>query len=338
MRALLVDDEKLALLHLKNMLEQQNGVRVAGMFSDANRALEEIGETAPDIVFLDIEMPEIDGLELAARIRALDEAVDIVFTSGSVRHALDAYEFYPLDYMRKPINRQRLGQTLDRARHRLEHETCREANPNSSPVLLCLGPLRVHYPGTGAAYLKWRTSKAQELFAYLLHNRGRIVGRDELFGLLWNGFDSERAAAQLYNTVYTVRAVLKEAGLNISIVKGGPVSGYRLELGQVQLDVRQWEEEAASLPPIGPGTAVRYEAALSRYTGEYLSGHDYAWAESERDRLRRLWLGHARLLEEFYRTSGKKAEAEAVSQRVSRLSPVFRAFDSEPLDRGLTLG
>lgn len=316
MKALLVDDERLALLRLKSMLEQEEGVRIAGVFSDGSQALEGIRKTAPDIVFLDIGMPEIDGLELASRIRAADASIDIVFTSGSVRHAVEAYEYYPLDYMRKPIDRQRLSRTLDRARHRLTAEIREEAGAAGQPGLRCLGPLQVDRPGLGPGYPKWRTTKAQELFAYLLHNRGRMVGRDTLFELLWQGFEPERAASQLYNTIYTVRAVLKDEGLDLTLSKGGPAAGYRLETGSVKVDVEDWEEGLAALPPIGPETVRLHEASLRGYTGDYLAELDYAWAHSERERLRRLWMAHARQLSQFYRAQRMRSEEEAVAQRL----------------------
>lgn len=317
MRALLVDSERLVLMRLKGMLERESGVRVVGMFDDACRVEEQLKELEPDIVFLDMDMSGMGGLELASRIRAADASIEIVFTGVSDQYAIDAYAVYPLDYMRKPVDRARLRQTIGMARLRsdLEERTKKPTNGERS-MLVCLGTLAVRRPDAALDHMKWRTTKAQELFAYLLHHRGRMVERDTLFRLLWPGFKPERAAAQLYNTIYTVRAVLKSEGLEISISKGGPAAGYRLELGKERLDTDEWERELLELPALNQETADRYEAVLGLYTGDYMAEPDYAWALEERLRLRELWLEHMYRLVAFYRSNREEGELQSLLHRL----------------------
>lgn len=323
MKALLVENERTELLHLKGMLERENGIQVIGMLDKAVRVEEQLKQLEPDIVFLDLGMHGSGGLELAARIRAVDPAVDIVFTAGSDRHALEAYAVYPLDYMRKPVDHDRLARTIGMARRRYEAGVPAVPGHAASSRLMCLGSLMIRRPGSDAAYMKWRTTKAQELFAYLLHNRGHMVSRENLFRLLWSGFDPERAAAQLYNTIYTIRAVLKSEGLHLTIAKGGPAAGYRLDLGTVRLDADDWERSLLELPPLGPETAARYEAVLNAYTGDYLQESDYAWASEERFRLRELWLDNVSRLVGFYGARGMDEQASSMLHRL-HLTPIAR--------------
>ncbi|MDO3410022.1 response regulator [Saccharibacillus sp. CPCC 101409] len=323
MKALLVDDEKLALLRLKSMLEREPvDVQVVGMLNDAREVMEAVDTLEPDVVFLDIRLPETDGLELARRIHRLGRPIEIVFVTGYDRYAVEAYEVHPLDYIVKPVNRERLRSTMKYVKKRLDARRKYDQSISEQPKLVCFQHLRMQEPGREPEFLKWRTSKAQELFAYLLHNRSRVVGRDVLFDLLWPEYDLERAAAQLYNTIYAIRGTMKAAGLNVAIAKGGPGAGYRLELGDIRVDAEDWEERLTSLPPLDPSSESEHEETLSGYAGDYLADHDYLWAENERERLRRLWLRHAQNLNDFYVKRRRFDSAEKVNQQVQKLCPL----------------
>ncbi|MED4911844.1 LytR/AlgR family response regulator transcription factor [Brevibacillus centrosporus] len=115
MKAILIDDERLALLHLKNMLEQVSlDVEVIGAFTDPVAAMHAVIKQKPDVVFADIYMPGIDGLEMERQLKSTVPDVEIVFVSGDGRFAMDALELRAFDYMRKPLEIRRLQITLDR--------------------------------------------------------------------------------------------------------------------------------------------------------------------------------------------------------------------------------
>ncbi|MFJ9498195.1 LytR/AlgR family response regulator transcription factor [Brevibacillus centrosporus] len=115
MKAILIDDERLALLHLKNMLEQVSlDVEVIGTFTDPVAAMHAVIKQKPDVVFEDIYMPGIDGLEMGRQLKSTVPDVEIVFVSGDGRFAMDALELRAFDYMRKPLEIRRLQITLDR--------------------------------------------------------------------------------------------------------------------------------------------------------------------------------------------------------------------------------
>ncbi|WP_411503506.1 LytR/AlgR family response regulator transcription factor [Brevibacillus centrosporus] len=115
MKAILIDDERLALLHLKNMLEQVSlDVEVIGTFTDPVAAMHAVIKQKPDVVFADIYMPGIDGLEMGRQLKSTVPDVEIVFVSGDGRFAMDALELRAFDYMRKPLEIRRLQKTMDR--------------------------------------------------------------------------------------------------------------------------------------------------------------------------------------------------------------------------------
>ncbi len=122
MKALIVDDEPLARAYLRQLLEEQ-GVTVLGEAESATQALQLNEDLQPEILFLDIQMPGLTGLQLAAALRQSCPHVLLVFVTGYSEHALAAFEHAALDYLVKPVASVRLAQTLERARVRLASNT-----------------------------------------------------------------------------------------------------------------------------------------------------------------------------------------------------------------------
>jgi two-component system, LytTR family, response regulator len=113
-RALIVDDEELARRGLRARLERAD-VTIAGECVNGADALAAIPKVLPDLVFLDIQMPEMSGLEVAAAMDA-DTRPQIIFVTAFDRYAIQAFEVHALDYILKPIDDQRLATALDHAR------------------------------------------------------------------------------------------------------------------------------------------------------------------------------------------------------------------------------
>ncbi|HLO93984.1 MAG TPA: LytTR family DNA-binding domain-containing protein [Burkholderiaceae bacterium] len=123
LRALIVDDEPLARLRLRGLLEGLPGlpVHVRGEAGSAAQALAWLKEHGCDLVFLDIQMPGPDGLQLAQSLEALPQRPIVIFVTAHAGHALRAFEIEALDYLTKPVRRERLQAAVERARARL-HE------------------------------------------------------------------------------------------------------------------------------------------------------------------------------------------------------------------------
>jgi len=117
MRVLLVDDEPAALERLQALFEQIPGAEVAGVARNGREALEQIQALKPDLVMLDIQMPERSGLSVAA-ILPLDERPEIVFVTAFEMYAADAFDVEAADYLLKPVRFDRLRQAVERARRR----------------------------------------------------------------------------------------------------------------------------------------------------------------------------------------------------------------------------
>ncbi|HEX6177226.1 MAG TPA: LytTR family DNA-binding domain-containing protein [Thermoanaerobaculia bacterium] len=117
MRVLLVDDEPLARRGLRRLLEAEPDVKIAGEAGSGSAAVEAIESLAPDLVFLDIQMPEMNGLEVVAAIGAAKMPA-VVFVTAFDKYALEAFDLNAVDYVLKPVDPERFHRALERARNR----------------------------------------------------------------------------------------------------------------------------------------------------------------------------------------------------------------------------
>jgi two-component system LytT family response regulator len=111
-KTFIVDDEPLALERLKRMLEASGRVQITGVYSDPVEALEQLRRSPPELLFLDIHMPELTGFELLAE---LEKQPLVVFTTAYDQHALAAFQVNSIDYLLKPIEPAHLERALAKA-------------------------------------------------------------------------------------------------------------------------------------------------------------------------------------------------------------------------------
>ncbi len=110
-KALLVDDERLARNDLRLLLKEHPNIQIVGEAANGLEALELIKEVEPDLVFLDIQMPGVDGFNVLEHISS---EINVIFVTAFDEYALRAFEVNALDYLLKPVNPERLQQSLER--------------------------------------------------------------------------------------------------------------------------------------------------------------------------------------------------------------------------------
>jgi len=117
-RTIIADDEPLALERLGFLLNDVAGVEVVGTASNGNEAAERIEALSPDLVFLDIQMPEQNGLRVAGNLASEEERPEVIFVTAFEQYAADAFEVDAADYLLKPVRFDRLWQAIERAKRR----------------------------------------------------------------------------------------------------------------------------------------------------------------------------------------------------------------------------
>ena len=116
MKVLIADDEPMARERLRALLAEHPDLRLVAEAADGNTALDACAEHTPDIVLLDIAMPGLDGLEAARHLADFEPRPAVVFCTAYDEHALSAFDAAAVDYLVKPVRRERLAAALDRAR------------------------------------------------------------------------------------------------------------------------------------------------------------------------------------------------------------------------------
>jgi len=157
-RVLLVDDEPLARERLRKLLEHEAEVELVGECADGATALATIRKLAPDLVFLDVQMPELDGFGVLAQLEP-GQRPAVIFVTAHDQFALKAFEVHAVDYLLKPLDKDRLKTALRRALHTLTQHRTGDLNAQLTALLADVRP----------------AAKAPQLERIAVKSSGRVV-------------------------------------------------------------------------------------------------------------------------------------------------------------------
>ena len=149
MKALIIEDSRLARLELKNLLLQHPEISILDEASNAEEAHQKIEQLHPDLVFLDIQMPGKNAFEL---LEGLDQIPLVIFTTAFDEYAVKSFEYNALDYLLKPIKAERLAMAIEKAMERWAEMTSnrRQLTVDSQVFVKDGGPLLDCKAGKGA--------------------------------------------------------------------------------------------------------------------------------------------------------------------------------------------
>ena len=252
MRIICVDDEVLILRLTAQMCRKLPQVEDVQEFSSAADALEWIGSNPVDIALLDIDMPEMNGIALAKKIKEISPDTSLIFVTGYAQYAVEAFALHASGYLLKPISAERLSAEISfvMGNHPVEEEPhIRVRTFGNFDVMVDGKPVR------------FSRSKSKELLAYLIDRQGSTVTRAEAFSVLWeSGLYDRSKQKQLDVILRSLKATLKEYSISEILDTGGGTIRVRPET--FYCDMYRFLEGDIN--------------AINSYRGEYMSA--YSWA------------------------------------------------------------
>lgn len=175
LRVIVADDERPARQFLLSMLRSFEDVEIVGEAQTGMEAMRLIEHTQPDLAFLDLQMPEMDGLSI---VRSLchGRIPLVAFVTAFEEYAVSAFEIEALDYLLKPVDRDRLRTTIERAHGRLERDAFAEQVSSKQP-----GPVDPPLPAFAGQYIdRFPIRKREDIYLLPVHRIASVVSEGEL--------------------------------------------------------------------------------------------------------------------------------------------------------------
>ncbi len=247
MKILLVDDEELQLMRLEKATKSVllNGEFFA--YTNPKKAFEENENNDIDIAFLDIEMPEINGIQLAKKLKKANSNIKIIFVTAFNEYALEAYKVHASGYVSKPVNEEKIKEEID------ELEKVVVLKPSKKLQVKCFGNFEIFYKGEP---LKFSYQKSKEVFAYLIDREGASININELNAVLWE----EDHKSYLRNLIADIQQTLKSIDCSDVFIKKH--NGCSIDVSKVDCDAYEYKKDNPD--------------AVRLYRGEYMI--QYPWA------------------------------------------------------------
>lgn len=301
LKVIVVEDERLTMERICSLLRETGRVEVIGGYTNPHEAMEQIFRHQPEAVFLDIEMPELSGLQLAEKIYESELQSEIIFITAYNEYALEAFRVNALDYILKPVTAKELNRAVDRVEKRSFNQAAVD-NKVQKVRVAALGGYSV-WINSHKEPVRWCTAKCGELFAYFaLQDSSADVSKWKLIELLWPDRDSEKGDINLRSTLCRLNKTLRESGTGMRVISNR--NSYHLKADSMTVDALEIQKLALNGKAIEKATLSEYEAALASYKGNLFEGYDFNWCEELRVNYQRYFVTLARNLAGYHMEQG----------------------------------
>lgn len=245
MKILLIDDEELQLLRLESACKKVMPESEFFSFTNPIKVVE--SNVNFDLAFLDIEMPGLNGIQLAKKLKSINPKIKIIFVTAYNNYALDAYRVHASGYITKPVNENKIKVEID------ELDNVINLKSEKKLQVKCFGNFEIFHNGSP---VKFSYQKSKEVFAYLIDREGSSINVNELNAVLWE----EDRKSYLRNLIADIKQSLKSIDCEDVFVK--KFNGYSIDVNKIDCDAYEYKKDNPD--------------AVRLYRGEYMI--QYPWA------------------------------------------------------------
>lgn len=250
-----VDDEENAIELLVDAIKEYQADAEVYTYDNAMDALDDVKDRAPDVVFSDIHMPMMTGLEFAMRLKTYNSKMNIIFVTGYSEYIGEAIKLHASGYITKPVTSSKIADELNNLLYPIDVT-------QSGVFCRTFGNFDLYVNG---AVFKFKREKAKELFALLVDRAGEALTNEMIANYM---FEEEPYDSKIKNQITTIAADLRkslnEAGLDYLLIK---------RWGVLQLDKKKLGCDAYDYWDGQP-------YAINMFKGEYME--NYSWAEESK--------------------------------------------------------
>lgn len=260
MRVIIVDDERYAKEEIRDKLGKISGITSVEVFDRPAEALEYAESNRVDVAFMEVEMYEMTGIELAKKLRDIFSKTNIVFVTRYSEYAVDAFSVQASDYIIKPISAEKIEMAIENLRN---------------PILTSKDRIRIQTFGNFEVFvdgkpMMFSNKKSKEMIAYLIDRKGASVTTQELASILWGGHPYDG------NARANISKVIKNLKNNLANVGAGHIL------------IRRWNNISVDMTTFWCDSYA-FESgdifALNLYSDEYMN--QYVWAKKSKSRFAR---------------------------------------------------
>ena len=245
-KILLVDDEQLQLLRLEKACKAVLPDAEYSCYTNPVKALEENKETSFDVAFLDIEMPSINGIQLAKKLKKINPLMKVIFVTAYNDYALQAFAVHASGYIMKPVSEAKIREEVDQLQNIAPLVSSKKLQ------IKCFGNFEVFCKGEP---VKFSYKKSKEVFAYLVDREGSAIDINELNAVLWE----EDHPSYLRNLIADIQKTLKALDCEDVFVKRR--NECYIDVDKVDCDAYEYKKDNPN--------------AVRLYRGEYMM--QYSW-------------------------------------------------------------
>ncbi len=315
---IIVDDEIPSIELNKRVLEASGDIRIIASSHKPKEALRLIEQLKPDVAFIDIQMPNMSGFQLAHRIQVLSIHTQIVFVTAHEKHAREAFDIEAMDYLLKPLaldHTKRIVKRIKKIKEKINYLDETESHGG----IFILGAMKVSSQDLDEQTFRWRTNKTAELMAYFLINLGEEVTKDKIIESLWPDSDILQASTHLHTTIYKLKDTLKKAKIPAELIYRE--GSYYFKLHDIYIDLVEFELLMKSKEEVQSRNLSWFEEKLALYKGHLFGDKDYPWSTTARETYLLNFITHTTRVASYYLKQHEFQAAKRHLLKILQVSP-----------------